>query len=331
MKGFWCCMGWLVWIMPVFAAQSCHGRVINPITDICWECLFPFTIGGAHVATSTVPDTKNPTEPLCVCHDGVLPRVGVTLGYWEPSRVVEVTPTPFCLVSLGGLALDIPWPLGQGGVTSTVDRFPMSHYQAHWLAYPLLDWVGVMDTGICHDTTNWDLMYLTEFDPSWHDPSLAFLLDPEALLGASLPAQAACAADCVAASTGLPIDSLGWCAGCWGSLTPLSGHVAAHMGGITSSSLVATRLYAALHHRLLVNDHATQKIGKKLCEGKREWFFKKSHYRLQLLYPRAETSLKKGCHPVGRSTVDWSMGDEFPGAGEHFAYVVWQKHNCCAF
>ena len=28
---------------------TCHGKFINPITDVCWSCLFPLSIGGTPV------------------------------------------------------------------------------------------------------------------------------------------------------------------------------------------------------------------------------------------------------------------------------------------
>ncbi|MEI6096142.1 MAG: conjugal transfer protein TraU, partial [Gammaproteobacteria bacterium] len=27
------------------ASSACKGHFINPITDVCWNCLFPLTIG----------------------------------------------------------------------------------------------------------------------------------------------------------------------------------------------------------------------------------------------------------------------------------------------
>ena len=34
-------------VLPTGAAlaQSCTGRFVNPIADVCWECLFPISIG----------------------------------------------------------------------------------------------------------------------------------------------------------------------------------------------------------------------------------------------------------------------------------------------
>ncbi|ELS5842151.1 TraU family protein, partial [Vibrio vulnificus] len=47
-----CCL--LVFIAPPTLADSaaCKSRFINPITDICWDCLFPMTIGSATVMPS---------------------------------------------------------------------------------------------------------------------------------------------------------------------------------------------------------------------------------------------------------------------------------------
>ena len=53
-----------------------------------------------------------------------------------------------------------------------------------------------------------DIAWTSELDPAWLDDELSFLLNPEATLFANLPAQAACAADCAAASSaGLPLGT----------------------------------------------------------------------------------------------------------------------------
>ena len=84
-----------------------------------------------------------------------------------------------------------------------------------------------------------DIAWASELDPAWLDDELSFLLNPEAALFANLPAQAACAADCTTSSAGLPLDALFWCAGCQGGMYPLTGNVAAHVGGVQASLLAA--------------------------------------------------------------------------------------------
>lgn len=79
-------------------AKTCTGRMINPITDICWECMFPITIGAIPVVIGTRADTINPPSPVCVCPGKIvgLPQVGMTIGLWEGIRLIDVTKSPFC-------------------------------------------------------------------------------------------------------------------------------------------------------------------------------------------------------------------------------------------
>ena len=45
----------------------CTGSFVNPITDICWSCLFPISIGGLDIWPSSRPDPDNPDLPVCLC------------------------------------------------------------------------------------------------------------------------------------------------------------------------------------------------------------------------------------------------------------------------
>ena len=38
----------------------CTGKFVNPITDICWSCLFPISVGGLEIWPSNRPDPDNP-------------------------------------------------------------------------------------------------------------------------------------------------------------------------------------------------------------------------------------------------------------------------------
>ena len=57
---------------PVFG--KCVGRFVNPITDICWSCIFPITIGGMKVSAGG-EDTPNPKQLICTCTKP-FPRIG---------------------------------------------------------------------------------------------------------------------------------------------------------------------------------------------------------------------------------------------------------------
>ena len=70
------------------AGPTCQGRFMNPISDICWSCVFPLTIGTASMISDEQDDIGNPATPICYCSNP--PRIGVTIGFWEPVRLVDV-------------------------------------------------------------------------------------------------------------------------------------------------------------------------------------------------------------------------------------------------
>ena len=70
------------------AEAKCNARFLNPITEVCWDCIFPISVGGLSLFTNR-PDTSNQAFPLCACWDGLLPRIGLSIGLWEPARLVD--------------------------------------------------------------------------------------------------------------------------------------------------------------------------------------------------------------------------------------------------
>ena len=237
----------VLWTAPA-SAQTCTGRFVNPISDVCWECIFPISIGPITIGSATgAPDTPNPSSPICLCGSPI-PRIGLSLGVWEPARLMDVTRAPWCFPNLGGLTIDPGLHAARGRTGSSGgDGSAGSVWHAHYYMYPLLSWIGVLlDLG-CLEGGGLDIAWTSELDPAWLDDELSFLLNPEAALFANLPAQAACAADCAASSVGLPLDPMFcdpmfWCAGCQGGMYPLTGNVAAHVGGVQASLLAAQRL-----------------------------------------------------------------------------------------
>ncbi|NWP05733.1 conjugal transfer protein, partial [Escherichia coli] len=82
----------------------CHGKFVNPITDVCWSCLFPLSVGGLKIWPSGRPDTANPASPICACGSPI-PRIGISVGFWEPARLADVTMKPWCFPNLGGIRI----------------------------------------------------------------------------------------------------------------------------------------------------------------------------------------------------------------------------------
>jgi len=310
------------------ASPNCHGNFVNPITDVCWSCLFPLTIGSSTVAGGSLSDTKNPSLPICACGSPVI-HPGISTGFWEPVAMTDVTRTPYCMVNIGGVQLPMGSYLQSGYVESANSDYNHSFYYVHWYKYPLLYWIKIITDGMCLESGDLDIAYLTELDPTWNDDELTFLLNPEALLFGNVLAQSACAADSVASSVSLPLDTLFWCAGAQGGLYPMNGHVQEHVGGVQASTLLTERMAYKMHRELLISDSVGQN-SPALCFNPHLAIIPKSRYRYQMVNP-VPTTGSGGCRPFGATTTTWEAGHEIPFTGEDFGFLVWRKRNCCAF
>lgn len=308
------------------AAGPCTGRFVNPITDICWECLFPITIGSLEIVGSSNPDTQNPSLPVCLCNKGGLPTPGIAGGFWEPIRLVDVTKRPYCFPSLGGLKLDLGlgFNLGNGDSSRSTGKGGAT-WHVHWYIYPLIYWLNLITDFVCLETLDFDVAYLTELDPLWWDDALTGILNPEVALFANPLAQASCALDCTAATAGSAIDSLFWCAGCQGGMYPLNGRIQAHIGSVQSALLAVERMTYKLH-REFVESGTSGSTNDQICNKYPMPVMKKTQYRSQLVVPSPSD-----CYPFGRSTTLYESGKEVPIVGEDFGFLIWRKRNCCIF
>lgn len=310
------------------AAQAkCNAKFLNPITEVCWDCIFPISIGAISLGTGR-PDTRNQAFPLCACWEGLLPRIGLSIGLWEPARLVDVANEAGCFVNMG---FDMDFQLlanGTSTATASNGADTGSAWQAHYYYYPLISWLGTIIDGLCLETTVFDVAYISEIDPLWNNVELNNLLNPEAILFANPIAQAACAAECVATSSGsLSMDALFWCNGCQGSIYPIAGEVNSHYGGVMASQSVATRLTARMHRLLLARKTASVPTA---CSPRIAPIIPKSQYRMQITRPVAKTKGRHAGTPIGSSTQFIDAGREFPFKGESFGWLMWRKRNCCA-
>lgn len=320
---------------PSPGEATCFGTFFNPITDVCWQCIFPISIG-AIAFENGQEDIENPASPICICPTAVPPyyRIGLEVGFWEPARTMEITRTAFCFPSLGGFYMDggrYAPPGGQDHIApDKVNKG--SFYQAHYFINPILYYLEVLIDDQCLEPGAYDLAYMTEYDPAWHDDELTAILEPEAPLFANIVAIAACTADCIAASAGFGIKEMFWCSGCNGPTYPMNGNVPVHIGGVQASSLIAHRMMAKLHRQFI----AQQWHGESaVCAPHYAPLMDKRGYKIQMVYPIPVTGGNDGsgenrcCQPFGRTTQIWGMGKEFPIRGEDFTYQVFRKRNCC--
>jgi conjugal transfer pilus assembly protein TraU len=306
----------------------CTGMVMNPITSVCWTCLFPISIGPIPVVPGDAPDTTNYPSPICTCPEKTLgiPVPGIAIGLWEPVRLIDVSRDPFCFVNLGGTSIPEAqiWT-GRGNTSNARHNNEYTTWHLHYYIMPILYLMSIVLDVACLEVDGVDVAYLTELDPMWTDDELNFIINPEAAVFGNVIAQAACAADCLSASVWLPLDALFWCGGCQGSMYPTTGNIDADYGGVQTSLLATERLLYKLGRQGLALLTSTPLA---ICQPLPMPILKKSQYRTQMTFP-IPMIYPTGCKPFGRSNVLYDMGKEIPGVGENFGYLIWRKRNCC--
>jgi conjugal transfer pilus assembly protein TraU len=312
--------------MDIASAGQCVGKFAETVTELCWSCTFPMTIGGNLSASHDQEDTPNPPGFVCFCSNPY--RVGAKFAFWEPVRRADVTRTPYCLVGLGGVSVDPGVHAPEGEVRLQEDNTKQSFWQVHWYIDPEMYIMEVLLDSPCIETGDFDVAYMTELDPTWNDDETTLLLNPESYLFGNPIAQAACAGDCVLATAGFPSNLLFWCAGCQGSIYPFNGRVQAHVSLIQASSLVLQRFTAKMHREFLMWGTTGE---EGTCGNVVQPVMDKTQYKYQMLYPIAQTKkiLGKCCQPFGRSTALWGAGMSYPYLGEDFVYEIFRKKNCC--
>lgn len=354
------------------------------ITGVCWSCMFPVYLAGIQAMGGRVDRPSGASnDRVCMCSgswaDGELPTIGFTVGAFLPMRIVEVVRKPWCFPSLMGADMGDATVLdgslaygGSGRYKNNMDAEAHAMWSWHFYSFPLMEILQLLNLPQCNtdNYSSFDLLFLSEAFPHWYDSQLAFLVNPEAMLFANPIAQAATLADCTAASTDDPTNSLFWVAGCWGSHYPLTGHTGTGSAPQTAS-LAASRALFLLGRlgfmKRTIGDDA-------LCGGKKMPVLTKSQYRFQQLFPVPESgnadpgsnppppeintaragdpptaaevdldpaatkvpnirigNVRGGCcHALGENTMLWGEWRTRPATGQDFVYLLWQWTDCCA-
>ncbi len=318
--------GLLLWGNSHMAAAdaACEGRFVNPITDICWRCMFPLSLGSTKVTGGDLPDTSNPGSPIqfCPMPPPVFQRVGLAIGYWEPMAMTDVARSPGCMVNLGGFTVNLG-KMGMGTAKKDDKQVNGAFYHVHWYKYPLTYWLNIITSLGCLQGGDLDIGYLSEIDPTWGDSALTSTLNPEAVIFANPIAQGACAADAIASAVNKPLDPLFWCAGSQGSMYPFNGWVSNESSPLQSSVLVSERMAFKLHRQ----GQILESVGadRAVCFEYPSPIIPKERWRYQMvnMFPDAAQ-----CHPFGRTVMRWETGRNPPNTKKNYGYLLWRKRNC---
>lgn len=310
---------------PVASADAaCEGRFVNPITDICWRCMFPLSLGSTKVTGGDLPDTSNPGSPIqfCPMPPPVFQRIGLAIGYWEPMAMTDVARSPGCMVNLGGFTINLG-KMGMGTAKKDEKQVNGAFYHVHWYKYPLTYWLNIITSLGCLQGGDLDIGYLSEIDPTWGDSALTSILNPEAVIFANPVAQGACAADAVASAAKTSVDALFWCAGSQGSMYPFNGWVSNESSPLQSSVLVSERMAFKLHRQ----GQIMESIGedRKVCFEYPSPIIPKTRWRYQMVNMHPDVAQ---CHPFGRTVMRWETGRNPPNTKKNYGYLLWRKRNC---
>lgn len=287
----------------------------NITKNVCWGCIFPIKVAGVALGDGHAPQ-GSAKEALCICEDrNGVPQFGVVTGKWNTAKLVELTPKAFCSPVMGGVKLQDSWkkfggqpytPQGKTGESTT------SYYNYHAFAFDLFRMLELYSKFRCKNNyemglDDFDLAYMSEYDPSWNDEALAMLAFPESALFSNPIAQLAQIPDCFTSSIGKPIDSFFWTAGCWGQLYPIGGNAVSTRHPAMEVNLLAARALTLEHRRFFA--HRT--VGKDiLCKTRVFPHLKKSQYKFQLMFPSPEAESIGG---AVTSTAGKGAEEEEPG------------------
>lgn len=382
LKRIWAlCFAALIFLIPLHAKADLTN--VNPIcsnanvfsnvmSQICWDCfLNSLKIFGVGSKPDGASSKLN--SPVCTCSDKLgVPEFGTPLGFWSPQKINEVVTTPWCSPALGGKRLQNSLTgLGhnQAGVIGSSDG-TAAFYQYHYFSYPIMTMLGMFLLPDCTDGyVDLDLLYLSEIDPMWNNDLLTLVLNPEAIIFSTPAAFGWCALDCVTTTADQQKESFYGCAGCDGSLYPLTGNVYPQPDPVAGSSLITQRVLASLHRKGL----AYKTIGDDaMCDLEFYPTIPKSQYKLSMIFPVPEAATgteraiqapfigdpanpedvklndngnqagKVGdgpepygdcCHPMGMSTSRWCTpygGRTRPGKDNAYVYMIYSYRNCCS-
>lgn len=309
----------------------CKGTFLNPVTDIYWAAMFPIRLAGITIAPGKdgLKTVDSSSSPVCVCPmpPPIFARVGLPVSFSEPANYSEVVVDPWCFPALG-MSLPVPVSfLGTGmgtNSTHTQDGSPgFTFMNAHYFDFLPLKLLDLLVDGICLETksADFDMLYMTEVDPLWQNPSLSFFIHPESILFSNYYSQLACSADSIAANMGYPLDVLFWCAGSMGGMYSLTGNTE-NEELTEASALLSARMLYKLGREGIMWDWTSY-----LCGPMPMPILIKSLFKTQIARP----VVGKRTIPIGRSSMIWGIAKNPPtNKADNFLYMIFSRRNCCA-
>ena len=364
----------VVLLLPARVSAICRTDAFPDIgrmfTSVNWQCVFPVRIAGVRIdpfrnkdnvdrdqivqtlnnnfqqyaGTAGTPVTSQDhadRKIFCQCQGGgkTPSLIGIRVGFWEPTRVMEVVKDAWCFPFLNfAMRANLTGNLDTG-TPESMERFRkngtdylgddaayhQAFWQVHYYVFPVLAVLDLLTDFICLEQSPMDLAYVTEVDPRWDDEFLSLLLNPEALLFANPVAVMGCIPDTMAATLKSTIDSLYWCMGSWGTVYPLTGYIN-HSDYVQSAAAAMGRTIFQLHKSFVLFGTAGEHA---LCRQYPMPIWKKSQYRWHLMVPKRDAK----CRVIGEPGIFWDSMKNPPSPKlnmDNFVMMLFRKRDCCA-
>lgn len=203
-------------------ADPCTGKLLNPITDIGWNNMFPVTVAGVQFGGGEAPSSLH-MPAICACHNAMgitVPGIGAT--FFEPTYIAEVSNAPGCLHTFNGATVLANENKGRraGKDDSDGGGLELDHRNVHWYIYPVFTMLKIFTTLGCLSYDGWSLADMTEAgadiggSKEWYGALGGYLYFPESILFANPIGDMACIAEQLSLYAGRGnIDFLFWCSG----------------------------------------------------------------------------------------------------------------------
>lgn len=306
-------------LSQVSLASLCPSAGINMLTGISWQCTFPMRIGGVVQLGSNEPESGDTTmDPVCICNGGNAPKVGISVSFWEPARIIDTVSEPYCMMVMG-TSLGNPAPGSLDGSLGRTGSQSKAFQQMHYYIFPawaILDMFTDID---CLENKGFDVPMMTEVVATWNNEILSLIVNPESVLFANPVSNLACAADAASSLVGMPRNELFWCMGSWGNTYPLAGSITSTDYVEANAGLAARSIYYMGRIGLL------RDTGLDGCSSMYTPIWRKNRYKLQLISPVKDNT----CHKIGQSGLLWTAYKQPPQGGDNFMWMMFRKVNCC--
>lgn len=327
-------------VAQVGGGGACEGKFMNPITDVCWSCMYPIKLfGSLSLGSGSAEDYDSGfNNAACLCNSP--PRIGVPTSFWEPVYLTDVTQTPWCFPNLGGIEMNVGINGSMIGMTNhnpshsaqTVGYSSTAFRWVHGYTNPLMYVMDVLLDASCLTKGSLTPAWPTEVDPAYTDWEISTTINPLSFAVANMTAIFAGTVDSVAALVDFPRRELFWVAGAWGAIYPYGGWVKPHITNEATARLLSVRLLAWQHEFKGMASHAGP---SSACSAGGSWqpIMDKRQYKFQRLAPFPQTEKIRGlcCDPIGRSTILVESGTEAPASVfRDFGYVLFRKRDCCS-